>query len=88
MHHIVCLVTFSVQPLKPFDQLTMKLFSAFEFDRNAIKHVTLISLKREFSEKPLEGECIFLKLRTSPADANSSVHELSVPFFKSETPKE
>ena len=66
----------------------MKLSSAFEFDRNAIERVTPISLKREFSKKLLEKECIFLELRTSSANADFSVHKLSVPFFESGTPKE
>ena len=66
----------------------MKLSAAFKFDRNAIKRVTPIPLKREPSKELLKEECISLKLRISPADADSSVHELSVPFFKTGTPEE
>ena len=53
----------------------MKLSAAFKFDRNAIKRVTFISLKREPSKELLKGEYISLELRTSPADADSSVYE-------------
>ena len=66
----------------------MKLSAAFKFDRSAIERVTPIPLKREPSKELLKRECISFELRTSSADADSSVYELSVPFFKTETPEE